>query len=121
MIDECNDGHAVHIDFLARNFFVSSTSVSCIESDRFAIDVSRFIRLVSARLSICLVSRREVKHLLPSTVLKLKSVRPQVWTTTVHEKLDGSVEAMTHIEAKIQFLSSIYSRRASLVVNPLLF
>jgi hypothetical protein len=49
--------------------------------------------------------RREVKHLLPATVLKLKNVRPQVWTTTVHEKLYASVEVMTAIEAKMKFLS----------------
>lgn len=51
-----------------------------------------------------LSSRREVKHLLPATVLKLKSVRPQVWTTTVHEKLYSSVETLTTMEAKIKFL-----------------
>jgi hypothetical protein len=50
-----------------------------------------------------------VKHLLPATVLKLKSVRPQVWTTTVHEKLYSSVEKMTTIEAKIKFLSKYNS------------
>ncbi len=49
--------------------------------------------------------RREVKHLLPVSVLKLKSVRPQIWTTTVHEKLYSSVENMTILEAKIKFLS----------------
>jgi hypothetical protein len=47
-----------------------------------------------------------VKHLLPTTVLKLKNVRPQIWTTTVHEKLYASVEAMTAVEAKIKFLSN---------------
>ena len=46
-----------------------------------------------------------MKHLLPATVLKLKSVRPQVWTTTVHEKLYSSVESMTAREAKLKFLS----------------
>jgi len=46
-----------------------------------------------------------VKHLLPTTVLKLKNVRPQIWTTTVHEKLYSSVETMTVVEAKIKFLS----------------
>jgi hypothetical protein len=46
-----------------------------------------------------------VKHLLPATVLKLKTVRPQIWTTTVHEKLYSSVEKLTIIEAKIKFLS----------------
>ncbi len=51
------------------------------------------------------LNRREVKHLLPATVLKLKTVRPQIWTTTVHEKLYSSVEKMTTIEAKIKFLS----------------
>jgi hypothetical protein len=47
-----------------------------------------------------------VKHLLPTTVLKLKTVRPQVWTTTVHEKIYSFVETMTAIEAKIKFLST---------------
>jgi hypothetical protein len=40
-------------------------------------------------------------------VLQLKSVRPQVWTTTVHEKLYSSVESMTTMEAKITFISKI--------------
>ena len=52
----------------------------------------------------CNAFRREVKHLLPATVLKLKSVRPQVWTTTVHEKLYSSVETMTINEAKTKLL-----------------
>jgi hypothetical protein len=47
-----------------------------------------------------------VKYLLPATVLKLKSVHPQEWTTVVHEKLYSSVETMTTIEAKIQFLGN---------------
>lgn len=49
-----------------------------------------------------------MKHLLPTTVLKLKSVRPQIWTTTVHEKLYSSVENMTIMEAKIKFLSKYH-------------
>ena len=53
--------------------------------------------------------RREVKHLLPATALKLKSVRPQIWTNTVHEKLYSSVEPMTVTEAKIKFLSNYHS------------
>lgn len=48
-----------------------------------------------------------MKHLLPTTILKLKSVRPQVWTTTVHDKLYGPIEAMSTLEAKIKFLRSL--------------
>jgi len=51
------------------------------------------------------LKRREVKHLLPITVLKLKSVRPQIWTTTVHEQIESSVEKLTPIEAKFKFIS----------------
>jgi hypothetical protein len=60
-----------------------------------------------------------VKHLLPATVLKLKSVRPQIWTTTVHEKLYSSVEAMTAVEAKIKFLSK-YNHLSSVLYKHLL-
>lgn len=68
-------------------------------------------------LSARFVSRREVKHLLPATVLKLKSVRPQIWTTTVHEKLYSSVEAMTATEAKAIFLSECYLPSSSSITN----
>ncbi|UJR10303.1 hypothetical protein I4U23_014509 [Adineta vaga] len=50
-------------------------------------------------------SMREIKYLLPTTVLKWKSIHPQQWTTTVHDKLYSSVESMSPIEAKIAFLN----------------
>jgi hypothetical protein len=49
--------------------------------------------------------RREVKHLLPATVLKLRSIRPQEWTATIHEHLINAVQSMTSNEAKVKFLS----------------
>ncbi|CAF0846167.1 unnamed protein product [Adineta ricciae] len=52
-------------------------------------------------------SMREVKYLLPTTVLKLKTIHPQQWTTAVHEKLYSSVESMSLIEAKMAFLNLI--------------
>ncbi|CAF3546374.1 unnamed protein product [Rotaria sordida] len=54
-----------------------------------------------------LPTMREVKHLLPATVLKLKSVCPQEWTTSIHDKLCTFVESMSIIEAKIKFLNLI--------------
>lgn len=48
--------------------------------------------------------RREVKHLLPATVLKLRSVRPQEWTAMIQEELRSSIHSMTVKEAKIKFL-----------------
>jgi len=50
-----------------------------------------------------------VKCLLPSTVLQLKAISPQIWTNILHEKLRSTVFAMSLIEAKRQFLSN-YSR-----------
>jgi hypothetical protein len=55
---------------------------------------------------IGLPSIKEVKHLLPETVLKLKSVHAQKWTEFVHEKFHSFVESMSIIEAKIKFLSN---------------
>ncbi len=49
---------------------------------------------------------KEIKCLLPGTVLKLKHVSPQQWTTAVHEQLLSSVQSMSIIEAKIKFLSN---------------
>lgn len=60
-------------------------------------------RFVFERLFLLL--RREIKYLLPATVVKLKNVHPQEWTKAVHDKLYSSVESMSIIEAKIKFLS----------------
>ena len=49
--------------------------------------------------------RREVKHLLPATILKLKSIRPHEWTAAIHDKLCSFVQSMSTIQAKISFLS----------------
>ena len=53
-----------------------------------------------------LFSRKEVKHLLPGTVLKLKSIHPQQWTAAIHEHFLSSVQSMSIIEAKKKFLGN---------------
>ncbi|CAF3639551.1 unnamed protein product [Adineta steineri] len=83
-----------------------------IKNNHFSDDLMQQISFMAALQyhaanKIGLPSMREVKHLLPTSVLKLKSVRPQIWTTTVHEKLYSSVESLTAIEAKIKFLNIV--------------
>ncbi|CAF2793021.1 unnamed protein product [Rotaria sp. Silwood2] len=77
-------------------------------SDKLMQEISLLAALqYRASNKIGLPSMREVKHLLPATVLKLKSVRPQEWTAAIHDKLCGLVESMSIIEAKIKFINLI--------------
>ncbi|CAF1159280.1 unnamed protein product, partial [Didymodactylos carnosus] len=53
---------------------------------------------------VALPSMREVKYLLPTALLALKSVRPQDWTSYVHQKFK-TIESLSILEAKIKVLT----------------
>ncbi|CAF1023237.1 unnamed protein product [Rotaria sordida] len=114
MIFNDNNQSEIFIDFMYHQLVpeLLEGTMIIIKNNHMPDELMQQISLMAAlqfRASnkIGLPSMREVKHLLPSTVLKVKNIRPQVWTTTVHEKLDSSVESMTAIEAKLNFLNVI--------------
>ncbi|CAF4602738.1 unnamed protein product [Rotaria sp. Silwood1] len=114
MILDDNNKSEIFIDFMYHQLVpeLLEGTMIVIKNNHLSDEIMQQISLMAAlqfRASnkIGLPSMREVKHLLPSTVLKVKNVRPQVWTTTVHEKLDSSIESMTPIEAKLNFLNVI--------------
>ncbi|CAF3339033.1 unnamed protein product [Rotaria socialis] len=77
-------------------------------SDELVQEISLMAALqYRASNKIDLPTMREIKSLLPATILKLKSVAPQEWTTAIHDKLSSFVESMPIIEAKVQFLNLI--------------
>ncbi|CAF1426007.1 unnamed protein product [Adineta ricciae] len=109
-----NNKSEMFVDFMYHQLIpeLLEGTIIVIKNNHLSDELMQSISLMAAlqyRASnkIGLPSMREVKHLLPATVLKLKSVRPQVWTTTVHEKLYSSVETMTINEAKMKFLDII--------------
>lgn len=53
--------------------------------------------------------RKEVKTILPEPILKLKTIRPQQWTTAIHDKVETFAKTLSIIEAKVQFLSKCQS------------
>ncbi|CAF4054726.1 unnamed protein product, partial [Rotaria magnacalcarata] len=77
-------------------------------SDELVQEISLMAALqYRASNKIDLPTMREIKSLLPATILKLKSVVPREWTIAIHDKLRSFVESMPIIEAKIQFLNLI--------------
>ncbi|CAF1240131.1 unnamed protein product [Adineta ricciae] len=109
-----NNKSEMFVDFMYHQLIpeLLEGTIIVIKNNHLSDELMQSISLMAAlqyRASnkIGLPSMREVKHLLPATVLKLKSVRPQVWTTTVHEKLYSSVETMTINEAKMKLLDII--------------
>ncbi|CAF3632068.1 unnamed protein product [Rotaria socialis] len=114
MIFDNNDKSEMFINFMYHQLVpeLFEGTMIAIKDNHISDDLMHQLALMAAlhyRASnkIGLPSMREVKHLLPATVLKLKNIRPQVWTTTVHEELYSSVEAMTTMEAKLKFLTVI--------------
>ena len=98
-------GNILQYDYiLARNLTDGCSSISRFKSNWSTIYVCEYVRH-SSFISFLFV-RKEVKYLLPASVLKLKNIHPQEWTATVNDKLHSSVESLSTIEAKIKFLSN---------------
>lgn len=52
-----------------------------------------------------LPSIKEIKHLLPKTILQSKDIHPQKWAEHIHQIFQKSVESLSITQAKIKFLS----------------
>ena len=89
---------------LERDCIFGCSPISCFETSGSAFDVGLASMRRDANEEWRFFPRREVKHLLPATVLKLRSIRPQQWTAMIQEELRSSVHSMTVKEAKIKFL-----------------
>ena len=54
--------------------------------------------------------RKEIKQLLPTPILKYRTIRPQEWTNLVHEQCATDLQQLDIGQAKMQFLSQIAAR-----------